>query len=98
MLIYNHEKDADGFCLSDKEKAYSNLTQTDLRLAKPIYGMDRKITADSWYSSKELEILLAQADLRLAKTIYGMKRNITADNWYSAIELVNLIITPKLYM
>lgn len=51
-------KDSDSFFLSEEENKYSKPTQAVIRLAKPIYGSNRNITADNWFSSIELVNIL----------------------------------------
>ncbi|CAH1995715.1 unnamed protein product [Acanthoscelides obtectus] len=69
-------KDSDGFDLSDTEKLYSKPTQAVLKLAKPIFGTHRNITADNWFTSIELVNLLKSKGLTYVGTIKKNKGEI----------------------
>ncbi|XP_030753898.1 piggyBac transposable element-derived protein 4-like [Sitophilus oryzae] len=52
-------KDSDGLTLSDEDRRkFAKPSQSVLRLAKPIFGSNRNITADNWFSSVELVDML----------------------------------------
>jgi hypothetical protein len=70
------EKDTDGVGLSVSVKKNSKPSQSVIRLAKPIYGTNRNITTDNWFSSVELVTLLKPNGLTYVGTMRKSKRDI----------------------
>lgn len=69
-------KDSDGVTLSDEFKKFSKPTQSVLRLAKPLFGTNRNVTADNWFSSIELVDILLKNKLTYVGTLKKNKREI----------------------
>lgn len=69
-------KDSDGRDLSEDLRKYSKPTQAVLRLAKPILGTNRNITADNWFSSIELVEALKEVNLTFVGTLKKNKKEI----------------------
>ncbi|KAJ8930546.1 hypothetical protein NQ314_016643 [Rhamnusium bicolor] len=67
-------KDSDGVGLIDEYKRFSKPTQTVLRLAEPLFGSNRNITADNWFSSIELVNILSKNKLKYVGTLKKNKR------------------------
>lgn len=63
-------KGSDGFGLTREEQTFLKPTQTVIRLAKPLYGSNRNITADNWFTSMELITLLRKNGLTYAGYSY----------------------------
>lgn len=72
-------KGCDGMYLSEDEKKYNIPTQAVLRLCKPIFGTNRNITTDNWYTSIELANVLKNKQLTLVGTLKKNKREIPKD-------------------
>ncbi|KAG5887411.1 hypothetical protein JTB14_024610 [Gonioctena quinquepunctata] len=62
-------KDSDGIELDPEFKKLSKPTQAVLRLARPLFGTNRNITADNWFSSVELADLLLEKNLTHVGTV-----------------------------
>ncbi|XP_047531408.1 piggyBac transposable element-derived protein 4-like [Vanessa atalanta] len=69
-------KDSDGHTLNSEERKASIPTQAVIRLCKPIYGSNRNITTDNWYSSLELLEALKNRGLTTVGTLKKNKREI----------------------
>lgn len=69
-------KDSDGIGLESEFKKFSKPTQSVLRLAKPIFGSNRNVTADNWFSSIELLDILLEKKLTYVGTMKKNKREI----------------------
>lgn len=69
-------KGSDGFGLSSDEQRLAKPTQAVVRLAKPLFGSNRNITADNWFSSIELVNVLRQNKLTFVGTLKKNKREI----------------------
>lgn len=69
-------KGSDGMSLSENEKKYNIPSQAVLRLCKPIYGTNRNITTDNWYTSLELANILKEKQLTLVGTVKKNKKEI----------------------
>lgn len=70
-------KDSDGLTLSDEDRRkWSKPSQSVLRLAKPIFGSNRNLTADNWFSSVELVDVLQSKQLTYVGTLKKNKRQI----------------------
>lgn len=69
-------KDSDGIGLSAEEKTLQKPTQSVLRLARPIIGSNRNITADNYFSSVQLVSELKERKLTYVGTLRKNKRDI----------------------
>lgn len=69
-------KDSDGKTLPDEERKFGKPTQSVVRLAAPIVGTNRNITADNWFSSIELVTELGKRKLTYTGTLKKNKREI----------------------
>lgn len=69
-------KDSDGSTLTDEERKLPKPTQSVLRLAAPIMGTNRNITADSWFTSIPLVLDLKKKGLTYVGTLRKNKREI----------------------
>lgn len=67
-------KGSDGLYLSEDEKKYNIPTQAVLRLCKPIFGTNRNITTDNWYTSIELANVLKNKQLTLVGTLKKIRK------------------------
>lgn len=72
-------KDSDGRGLPAEEKKYSKPTQSVLRLSQPIYGTNRNITADNWFSSIEVIDKLKQKSLTYVGTVRKNKKELPSE-------------------
>lgn len=62
-------KGSDGFGLSEEECKFSVPTQAVIRLAKPLFGSNRNVTADSWFTSIQLIDVLLKNQLTYVGTM-----------------------------
>lgn len=62
-------KGSDSMGLSQEEKKYGITTQAVIRLCKPLYGTNRNITTDNWYTSLDLVKVLKDNSLTLVGTM-----------------------------
>ena len=62
--------------LSEEEKKFTKPAQTVIRLSKCLYGSNRNITADNWFSSIELAQELLKHKLTYVGTVKSNKREI----------------------
>lgn len=62
-------KGSDSMGLSQEEKKYGLTTQAVIRLCKPLYGTNRNITTDNWYTSLDLVKVLKDNSLTLVGTM-----------------------------
>lgn len=69
-------KGSDGFGLTHEEKKMSKPTQSVIRLTKHLYGTNRNVTADNWFSSVELVTHLQKNKLTYVGTLKKNKREI----------------------
>jgi len=69
-------KDSDGATLSEEEKKFTKPTQAVIRLSKCLYGSNRNITADNWFSSIELAQELLKHKVTYVGTVKSNKREI----------------------
>lgn len=70
-------KGSDGMNLSaSQKKAWSIPTQAVMRLAEPIYGTNRNITADNWFSSLQVVEELKKQNLTYVGTLKKNKREV----------------------
>lgn len=69
-------KGSDSLGLTDEEKRFAIPTQAVLRLSKPLFGSNRNITGDNWYSSIELTDQLLKKKLTYVGTMRKNKREI----------------------
>lgn len=67
---------SDGATLDDREKKFLVPTQAILHLSKPVYGSNRNITCDNWFTSLEVAQELLQHRLTLVGTIKKNKPQI----------------------
>lgn len=69
-------RDSDGQGLSDSDKKFNKPTQSVLRLTRPIYGTNKNVTADNWFSSIQLIDVLFERKLTYVGTLKKNKREI----------------------
>lgn len=69
-------KGSDGIGLSNAEKNLTKPTQSVIRLSKPLFGTNRNITADNWFSSLQLVKELQSRGLTYVGTMRKSKREI----------------------
>lgn len=69
-------RDSDGQGLSDSDRKFSKPTQSVLRLTRPIYGTNKNVTADNWFSSIQLIDVLLERKLTYVGTLKKNKREI----------------------
>lgn len=62
--------------ITDVEKQFSIPTQAVIRLCKPIFGSNRNVTGDNWYSSIQLTDYLFKNKLTYVGTMKKNKRDI----------------------
>ncbi|KAK9884729.1 hypothetical protein WA026_007574 [Henosepilachna vigintioctopunctata] len=67
---------SDGESLPDEERKFLVPTQSVIRLAKPLYGSNRNITCDNWFTSVELVDNLKKKGLTCVGTLKKNKREI----------------------
>lgn len=72
-------KGSDGLGLSEEEQKSSKPTQAVIRLAKPLFGSNRNITADNWFTSIELVDILLKNKLTYVGTVKKNKREIPVE-------------------
>lgn len=72
-------KGSDGLGLSEEEHKFSKPTQAVIRLAKPLFGSNRNVTADNWFSSIELVDILLRNKLTYVGTVKKNKREIPSE-------------------
>ncbi|XP_072392169.1 uncharacterized protein [Diabrotica undecimpunctata] len=70
------DQDSDGMGLSVTEKKPAKPTQSVLRLSKPLFGSNRNVTADNWFTSIELVQLLKSNGLTYVGPMKKVKRHI----------------------
>lgn len=70
-------KGSDGMPLTDSQKKNWNVpTQAVMRLTQPIYGSNRNVTADNWFSSLQVVDELKKQDLTYVGTLKKNKREV----------------------
>ncbi|XP_072400317.1 uncharacterized protein [Diabrotica undecimpunctata] len=69
-------QDSDGMNLSVTEKKLAKPTQSVSRLSKPLFGSNRNVTADIWFTSIELVQLLKYYEITYVGTIKKVKGQI----------------------
>lgn len=69
-------KNSDGQGLTEEENKLPKPTQSVIRLSRPLFKTNRNITADNWFSSVELALLLKQNGLTYVGTMKKNKREI----------------------
>lgn len=69
-------KGTDGLGLTADEKKFPVTTQAILRLCKPIFGTNRNVTADNWYTSVPLVEILKKNGLTYVGTMRKNKKEI----------------------
>ncbi|KAL0894586.1 hypothetical protein ABMA27_013153 [Loxostege sticticalis] len=67
---------SDGEGLTDEEKKFMVPTQSVIHLAKPLFGSNRNITCDNWFTSMELVDYLKKNGLTCVGTMKKNKREI----------------------
>lgn len=67
-------KDSDGIGLTGEDRKMQKPTQSVIRLAKPIFGSNRNITADNYFSSVELVSELKERKLTYVGTLRKNKK------------------------
>lgn len=72
-------RDSDGNGLSNEEKTFPKPTQATIRLVRPLYGSNRNITGDNWFSSIELVKKLKDNGLTYVGTLNKRKREIPGE-------------------
>ncbi|KAJ8941499.1 hypothetical protein NQ314_010383 [Rhamnusium bicolor] len=82
--------------VTDEEKRFSIPTQAVIRLCKPIFGSNRNITADNWYSSIELIDSLFKNKLTYVGTMKKKQSGNTQEKLYGFTTNKTLILrVPK---
>lgn len=69
-------KGSDGKSLPEEDRNFSIPTQAVLRLAQPVVGSNRNVTADNWFSSVEVVEQLRKRNLTYVGTLKKNKREI----------------------
>lgn len=69
-------RNSDGTGLLDDEKKFNKPTQAVLRLSKPLYGTNRSVTFDNWFTSIELVQAMRQRGLTCIGTLKKNKKEI----------------------
>ncbi|KAG5866307.1 hypothetical protein JTB14_002186 [Gonioctena quinquepunctata] len=69
-------KDSDGIELNPEFKKFSKPTQAVLRFVRPLFGTNRNVTADNWFSSVELADILLEKSLTYVGTVKKYKKEI----------------------
>ncbi|XP_050517750.1 piggyBac transposable element-derived protein 4-like isoform X2 [Diabrotica virgifera virgifera] len=69
-------KDCDGIGIPEEYKELSKPTQSVVRLVEPIFGTNRNVTADNWFSSIELINVLQKNKLTYVGAMHKNKQEI----------------------